>query len=654
MLRRSIAAAFLAFLAAGTSSAGMTLVHLSPRDLREARVEGLRAIPFERGLFEGAGRLESPPLEALRPFDDLVGSLNAEVPPGASAELSAQARVDGRWTAWYRLLRLTPDGGESLGRQEDADGWVEVDTLKLRRKADAFRYRVALESGSKAKASLSRVAFAYVDSAAAPPKPAAFRPGPWVRELKLKARSQMEEQAAFRRDICSPTSLAMVMDYWGKRLPTAAVARAVQDRGSSLYGNWPLNVAFAARRGLPGHVARLEGLEALQDEIAAGRPVVASVTFGPGELEGAPLTKTAGHLLVVAGFTPDGDVIALDPAAGRRSQARRVYRRGQFARAWLENKRGLAYVLGPRFPSEAVAAVPAADLRAKPGAPASPKALDRDRLTQVLYGEPVILLKAKDDWVYARVPRQPRRRRGRWQGYEGWLPASAVKAPPRPYAPRAIVILKRVEASFQDLQGRTRSLWLPLGASLEARAAKDGGYVGRLLRGRDMRLPAGALRLDGLPAKDLRGRIVRAASQFIGDAYVWGGLSGVPAVEGWGVDCSGLVHAAYRSAGLEIPRDAEDQFRKARRLEAAEIQAGDLVFLTRSARSRTVDHVLLYAGGERLIESRLEAGRAVETTFRKRFGAGLSELKNGGVVREADAARPRKRRIHFGSLLEAP
>ncbi len=92
--------------------------------------------------------------------------------------------------------------------------------------------------------------------------------------------------------------------------------------------------------GLYAVLARLNTLDEARAFVEAGAPVVASVTFGPDELDNAPLKKTKGHLLVIAGFTAKGDVIAHDPAAPEEKTVERVYRRDQFARAWLGNKFG--------------------------------------------------------------------------------------------------------------------------------------------------------------------------------------------------------------------------------------------------------------------------------------------------------------------------
>jgi peptidase C39-like protein len=69
------------------------------------------------------------------------------------------------------------------------------------------------------------------------------------------------------------------------------------------------------------------------------------VKFAKGELTGAPISSTNGHLLVIVGFTADGDVIVNDPAAPRSRTVVRTYDRGQFENAWLPRSGGLVYVI---------------------------------------------------------------------------------------------------------------------------------------------------------------------------------------------------------------------------------------------------------------------------------------------------------------------
>jgi hypothetical protein len=89
----------------------------------------------------------------------------------------------------------------------------------------------------------------------------------------------------------------------------------------------------------------LRSLRQAERFIARGVPLVASIAFGSGELDGAPISSTNGHLLVIVGFTRSGDVVVNDPAARRNKGVRRTYDRGQFEDAWLPASGGLVYVL---------------------------------------------------------------------------------------------------------------------------------------------------------------------------------------------------------------------------------------------------------------------------------------------------------------------
>jgi hypothetical protein len=144
-----------------------------------------------------------------------------------------------------------------------------------------------------------------------------------------------------------------VMAYWAARTNhpqwSIDVAQAAAGTYDSVYdgcGNWPFNVAFASEHGLAGWVERLRGLSDIERYITQDMPVIASIKVAQGELDGSPYPKTDGHLLVVRGFTADGDIIVNDPA-GRPGTIRRIYKRGQFEHVWMNGSHGIVYVIGP-------------------------------------------------------------------------------------------------------------------------------------------------------------------------------------------------------------------------------------------------------------------------------------------------------------------
>jgi NlpC/P60 family len=76
----------------------------------------------------------------------------------------------------------------------------------------------------------------------------------------------------------------------------------------------------------------------------------------------------------------------------------------------------------------------------------------------------------------------------------------------------------------------------------------------------------------------------------VGTPYIWGGET-----PGLGFDCSGLVQAAYKAAGMALPRVAQNQFDVTLLLaQGTELQPGDLVFFGTGPQG--ISHVGLYIG----------------------------------------------------------
>lgn len=81
-----------------------------------------------------------------------------------------------------------------------------------------------------------------------------------------------------------------------------------------------------------------------------------------------------------------------------------------------------------------------------------------------------------------------------------------------------------------------------------------------------------------------------------GVPYVWGGESSA------GYDCSGLVQAAYRTAGIELPRTAQEQFDTGPHLvPGTALEPGDLVFFGQS--DSAVDHVGIVVSGDVMVDA---------------------------------------------------
>lgn len=73
-----------------------------------------------------------------------------------------------------------------------------------------------------------------------------------------------------------------------------------------------------------------------------------------------------------------------------------------------------------------------------------------------------------------------------------------------------------------------------------------------------------------------------------------------------GFDCSGFVRYVFGENGVSVPRTVTDQFRAGRKVDAHQMQAGDLVFFTTV--SRGASHVGIVIGGDEFVHAPSGAG----------------------------------------------
>lgn len=328
------------------------------------------------------GEATSTELPADFPFTACIPSWNADVPRGGWLELHLRVRTGGVWTTWRSLGLWAPDDStikrHSVEGQDDDAARVATDTLLVTRPADAFQARFRLfsalmdgKAGSSKQSDQSdhgalpmvrAFSLAYSDR-----KPVA---ADIVPSLPLQA-SLSGARGKVLGDVprcsqmvypnggnvwCSPTSVSMVLGFWRNddgpcETRVRAAVAGVYDHVYDGHGNWSFNVAYAGSFvGMEAYVARFTGLDRLEPWLAAGVPVVLSVSWNNDEgrlLSGAPVPKSSGHLTTLVGFDDDGNAVMNEPASPSNETVRRTYDRHELERCWLSASGGAAYLIFP-------------------------------------------------------------------------------------------------------------------------------------------------------------------------------------------------------------------------------------------------------------------------------------------------------------------
>lgn len=314
------------------------------------------------------GTLLSPVHVTRQPVTTIISSWNANTPDGTWMEVHVRILEDGSWTHWYDLPIWASDfstiNRHSVDGQWDNYGGVATDTFYAQTTATAYQISITLFTTTP---SVSPVLYRFgviadydnSDSvpAIAPDKSA------WGINLPVPQRSQMLSQyeglgyGGGGEVWCSPTSTSMVMAYWSNILRQSNLNQTVPDAAEGTYdftyegtGNWPFNTAYATQFGnMRAFVTRMYSMSQIEQWVKFGVPIVISVAYGPGELPGSPIPSTDGHLLLVRGFTSNGDVITNDPAAATDAAVQIIYPRAALQKVWLDASNGTVYVIYPQF-----------------------------------------------------------------------------------------------------------------------------------------------------------------------------------------------------------------------------------------------------------------------------------------------------------------
>jgi gamma-D-glutamyl-L-lysine dipeptidyl-peptidase len=216
---------------------------------------------------------------------------------------------------------------------------------------------------------------------------------------------------------------------------------------------------------------------------------------------------------------------------------------------------------------------------------------EKDVVSQATLGQVVEVLETSGAFARVRTPDR----------YDGWLSRAAlseyVDPAGRRYARggRVVEVTSLMANVYRDpdVTSARPKAQAPLATRIEVTGDGErwlavrlpAGDVGYIQKGDVRPVDPGAPRRRGT-----REDLVTTARRFLGVPYLWGGMTV------HGIDCSGFVSRVYHANGVDLPRDADQQFQDpgAAPVERPDLQPADLVFFGSDPRS--VTHVGLYLG----------------------------------------------------------
>ena len=281
----------------------------------------------------------SPALETTD-FVSLILSANYTTATNGWLLTEVQICQNGIWGPFFKLAFYSNQLKHSFEPQETETAILQVDELRTKIPAQAYRFRLTLYG----EMDVSSVAVCLKTDRPLPGHFDIVAPG--ERQIKIVPLSQMQlpVSAGMQKRLCSPTSLCMALNALDVPAAPLTTAAAVYDKQADIYGNWTLNTAYASARGLFACVTRFESLAQLTDYVNKDSFVLATIAYKKGELSGAATAETPGHLVLICGWK-GGQLCVADPAAQRTEEVIRFYDSKEFARAWLINKHGAAYLV---------------------------------------------------------------------------------------------------------------------------------------------------------------------------------------------------------------------------------------------------------------------------------------------------------------------
>lgn len=286
-------------------------------------------------------------MPSTKPFTELILSWNAHRPTIGSYTFWVSVKYGkNTWSGWQRMSEWGATTQRSFVNKINPFVHTKHVRVEMQKKTFGKGFRIKVTSRNGAPAKNIKALFACLSNLRS------FNVGKGVCTLPstlingVPKQSQMVLTHPRFKDLCSPTSTSILVNYFLSKMTTHSIlnplndyvvsfAQKVHDRGRlDIYGNWQLNVAqaFDAAQGeVYFRVDRLNGFHDLHSYLTKKIPVAVSVR----RLHGGALPYQNGHFIVIVGWDQaKQEVLCIDPAFARTRKTLHAYKLRHFLPAW--------------------------------------------------------------------------------------------------------------------------------------------------------------------------------------------------------------------------------------------------------------------------------------------------------------------------------
>jgi len=296
-----------------------------------------KSIMLEDGVTDGYVILKPQYSQYL--FNHGLPSWNGTA-PDTSSSFKVQMRFPygASWSTWLTAGFWKNNIWSSYGTTSYGGGYIDYDYVKLNSYKNSWQFKVIMTrtSAELPSPTLHMLSFFVSDNQTTSliDMNAIVNDNPAEIFIPTTFIYQYGVDPIIGGDICSPTSVSMILKSYNIDVDPYQFALDTHDPYFDMFGIWPRVVQNASQFGLDGAVTRYRTWSEAREVLANGGRIAMSI--------GQPLYT--GHLVMLAGFTTDGRPIVHDPA--KSSGYSYVYNKTSISQSWF-NKGGIGYTFYP-------------------------------------------------------------------------------------------------------------------------------------------------------------------------------------------------------------------------------------------------------------------------------------------------------------------